>query len=89
MVALKPSTLGIGTSSTRRKQERRGGIETILLGPAGKREPAKQERRGGIETGSRCRPPIGSPGKQESYGGIETPGLPPGGGREHPEAGML
>ena len=55
VVALKPR---IGSRRNwrraRRKQERRGGIETELVegreGPEGQR---KQERRGGIETASR------------------------------------
>ena len=50
MVALKPAWLSAEASSSRTKQERRGGIETDPLSRGPPHATGKQERRGGIET---------------------------------------
>ena len=75
MVALKQVPLGCRSRRSNRKQERRGGIETMKPQLDSMPEEEKQERRGGIETRARAARSASWGSKQERRGGIET--LPP------------
>jgi len=55
VVALKRHNGNKSKFSRKRKQERRGGIETEIAEEPVDVEAAKQERRGGIETRARTR----------------------------------
>ena len=72
MVALKLGSPAVAAAEPCGKQERRGGIETNLLGPIMMKATPKQERRGGIETLRLRLVHEGEAAKQERRGGIET-----------------